>query len=122
VDDRSRSEALRALKEMTKAIEARIHLLNRRIREISARPRTSFLKAVVDFEMCVGCGICENQCPEGALVIDRTAHVDPRRCTGCGQCVYECPRGAISLCPGGLEYWRQAGKPSEGGVFGCSPE
>ena len=108
MDDRSRSEALRALKEMTKTLEARIHLLNRRIREISARPITSFLRAVVDFERCVGCGICENQCPAGAINVEKAAIIQQELCIGCGQCVYECPREAISLCPVGLEYWRQA--------------
>jgi NAD-dependent dihydropyrimidine dehydrogenase PreA subunit len=108
VTDRSRSEDLQALKEMTKAIEARHHLLNRRIREISTRPRTSFLKAVVDFESCVGCGICENQCPAGAIIVKKTAIIHRELCIGCGQCVYECPRAAISLCPVGPEDWRQA--------------
>ncbi|MGD8984347.1 MAG: 4Fe-4S binding protein [Desulfobacteraceae bacterium] len=112
----SRSEALQALKERAEAIEARLHLLNRRIGEIHDRSEIPDFKAVVDCERCVACGICGDQCPEGAIVIDRTAHIDPRQCTGCGQCVYECPRGAISLCPAGPEHWRQAGKPSQGWV------
>ena len=107
MNDRSRTEALQALKEMTKAIEARLHLLNRRISEISARPNTFFLKAVVDYESCVGCGICENQCPAGAIIVEKTAIIQQELCIGCGQCVYECPRGAISLCPVGSEDWRQ---------------
>jgi len=113
----SRSEELQALKEMTKAIEDRLHLLNRRIREISIPPRTPFLKAVVDFESCVGCGICENQCPTGAIIVEKSAIIQQELCIGCGQCVYECPRGAISLCPAGPGHWREAGKSSEGEVF-----
>lgn len=117
MNDMSRSEALQVLKERTQAIEARLHLLNRRIRKINARPRSSSLKAIVDFESCVGCGICEDQCPAGAIIVEKTAIIQRELCIGCGQCVYECPRGAISLCPAGAEHWRRAGKPSEGGVF-----
>ena len=117
MNDMSRIEELRALKERAQAIKARLHLLNKRIGEIQDRPRAPDFKAVVDFERCVACGICADQCPEGAIVIDKTAHVDPRRCAGCGQCVYECPREAISLCPACPEHSRQAGKPSQGGVF-----
>jgi len=117
LNDVSRTDELRVLKERVQAINARLQLLNNRIGEIRDRPRIRSLKAVVDGDRCVACGICAEQCPEGAVVIDRTAHVDPRQCTGCGQCIYECPRGAISLCPAGLEHWRQAGKPSEGGVL-----
>ncbi len=57
------------------------------------------LQTVVDESRCIGCGICLDSCPEGAIVVDKTAHVDPRRCTGCGRCIDECPQGALSLCP-----------------------
>jgi ferredoxin len=116
VNDMSRSEALQALKGRAQGIEARLHLLNRRIGEIQAQSEITGFKAVVDCARCVACGVCADQCPEEAIVIDRTAYIDPRQCTGCAQCVYECPRGAISLCPEGPEHWRQAGKPSPRGV------
>jgi ferredoxin len=95
----SQIEELHALKERVQAIKARLHLLNKRIGEVQDRTRTSCLKAVVDPERCVACGICADQCPEGAIVIGKTAHVDPRRCVGCGRCIDECPQGALSLCP-----------------------
>jgi ferredoxin len=99
MNDMSRIEELRALKERARAIEVRFQMLNKRIGEIQDRPRTSIFKAIVDFERCVACGICADQCPEGAIVIDKTAHIDQRLCTGCGQCIDGCPQDALSLHP-----------------------
>ncbi len=90
---------LHSLKERAQAIKARLHLLDKRIGEIQGRPGTGDLKAVVDSDRCVGCGICEEICPEEAIVMSRTASVDPRRCKGCGICVDRCPQGALSLRP-----------------------
>ena len=97
--DVSHRGELQALKERAQAIKTRLCLLDKRIGEIQDRPRTSGLKAVVDVERCVACGICADRCPEGAIVIAKTAHVNPRRCTGCGQCIDECSQGALSLYP-----------------------
>ncbi|MBN1121134.1 MAG: 4Fe-4S binding protein [Anaerolineae bacterium] len=54
--------------------------------------------AVVDVDLCSGCGDCSTRCefnaidlPEGVAVIDAV------RCLGCGQCVTVCEEGAMSL-------------------------
>lgn len=56
--------------------------------------------AMVDFDLCNGCGICAQRCQFGALKMNVTidkANIDQMRCFGCGLCETACPRGAISL-------------------------
>ncbi len=57
--------------------------------------------AWADPEICIGCGVCENVCPQGAVhVVDGgLAHavVEAESCRGCGICVAECPSGAMTL-------------------------
>ena len=69
----SRIVELRSLKERARVITARLQLLNRRIGEIQDRSGTYDFKAVVDVEHCTACGICADQCPEGAIFMDETA-------------------------------------------------
>lgn len=45
---------------------------------------------------CVGCKICEKNCPTGAIsVADYVASIDYRKCNECGLCAEKCPRGII---------------------------
>ena len=54
--------------------------------------------AVVDEDLCNGCGVCEARCHFGAMKIeDAMARSDPEKCFGCGLCVSECPTQAITL-------------------------
>lgn len=55
--------------------------------------------ARVNADKCVGCAICQDICPGGAITIDKIARVDPKRCIGCGRCVDQCPQGALTLLP-----------------------
>ncbi|MEM0449427.1 MAG: 4Fe-4S binding protein [Methanomassiliicoccales archaeon] len=53
--------------------------------------------AQVKAEDCVGCGLCEDACPNGAIKVDEIAIVDAKSCTDCGTCADECPNSAISV-------------------------
>ena len=102
-----RNEELRILKARLQLLESQLSFLEGRAREVKHRPRPSLSKAFVEPERCLACGVCEVNCPAGAIVVERIAWIDARRCIGCGSCVEVCPQGAISLraerfdCKGG---------------------
>ncbi len=55
------------------------------------------ITAAVDEELCKGCGLCVENCPYGARVLDerrKVALVREVLCQGCGACVSVCPSGA----------------------------
>ena len=60
--------------------------------------------AIVDEDLCCGCGICESTCSYGAIEIKKriingeerlVSHVTEGLCKGCGSCSSACPAGAI---------------------------
>lgn len=50
-------------------------------------------------ENCIGCRLCEKNCAQDAIVLDksRKAAIDYAQCVGCGQCVAVCQYGAAQV-------------------------
>ncbi len=51
----------------------------------------------VNQDMCVGCGICVDNCPTGAIQQEKTskAVIDDDKCIRCGKCHTVCPKDAV---------------------------
>jgi len=73
------------------AARASILMGNRRV-------KTEAITAVVDENLCMGCGLCEEICPYGAPKIENgKSKIREILCRGCGSCAAECPRRAITM-------------------------
>ena len=56
------------------------------------------MTAFVNKDECVGCGVCVDACPNGAIKMDGDkAVVDADACIDCEACVSACPNSAISM-------------------------
>ena len=56
--------------------------------------------AMVDEEVCSGCGVCEAICAYSAVEVDprtKKAKVNEAICKGCGACAVNCPSKAMQL-------------------------
>jgi len=50
----------------------------------------------VDNEKCVGCGICIEKCPVGAIsMVNEKARINMKECIHCGICHSVCPQEAV---------------------------
>ena len=66
--------------------------------QIEAHDFTGGSVAVIDAQLCQGCGICEQVCRfEGVLPGPYAYHIDPIACEGCAACVYQCLEEAVHM-------------------------
>lgn len=56
-------------------------------------------KAMIDTDLCIGCGLCQQKCRFDAISYDLVYAVDPLSCEGCGVCAWVCPVKAIKMHP-----------------------
>ncbi len=54
-------------------------------------------KAYIDQNKCVGCGVCIQNCPAGAIVMmpGWRSQVNSAKCIGCGTCLKICHKKAV---------------------------
>ena len=47
-------------------------------------------------DLCLGCGLCVENCPQQAVsIVSATAQINQSRCNQCHRCLDVCPQGAI---------------------------
>lgn len=94
----------------SRIIRCRILLLQSLLRALDCDPDVLMLHeaegpiAMIDGDLCSGCGTCISVCPYGAIGADGksgevllVAKVDPALCQGCGACAVSCPSRAIEM-------------------------
>lgn len=75
-----------------------LHLVSRQKGQPTVTEFLGGEKAVIDPEVCIGCGKCAKTCRFGAVQeIDGKYQVNEYSCEGCGVCAYVCPQSAVHL-------------------------
>jgi MinD superfamily P-loop ATPase len=73
-------------------------LLNPKL--IRTEPFMGMKSAVINPDICTGCGECESHCRFNAIFPEgNTYRVSPLHCEGCAVCNYVCPVQAVSMEP-----------------------
>ncbi len=73
-------------------------LTNQKSFDNPARLFASNFHAIINTELCSGCGVCEVRCNMDAISLNKgISEVDHDKCIGCGLCVSTCPENAIKL-------------------------
>ena len=75
--------------------EYRDHVLNKKCKTGECKKLADIS---IDPEKCKGCGICEKNCPVGAISgeVKQPHVIDKDKCIKCGTCISKCPFKAIS--------------------------
>jgi hypothetical protein len=55
------------------------------------------VKPVFSHDKCKACGVCVNNCPADAIVMEKYATMDQAKCIGCATCIAVCPYGAVQI-------------------------
>jgi len=67
-------------------------------KDTTSKPYFGLPCAVIDPDLCTGCGICAEACRFDAIIPNGDVYtVRPIKCEGCNVCVYVCPAEAASL-------------------------
>jgi heterodisulfide reductase subunit A len=63
---------------------------------------TEAIIAIVDEELCIGCGACAEACAYDSIEMEEVGYkklpkINDATCKGCGKCASSCPTGAVQL-------------------------
>jgi len=55
------------------------------------------VRPVFGHSKCRACGTCVENCPVGAISLEKYAVMDEKKCIGCAKCIEVCPYGAVEI-------------------------